>query len=166
MSQIGEQELTDFIIEFYKQADGSAPLVWFLPYIEDDHHMIWTPTCQFYGPAGFEEFYRNLTTNMFDRLHKVSDIKVSDENGTTAVTFTINLTGKVWAAPLPKSLHAENFADFRWTVRRSEKTGKIAIMDYFLTGVRFPEGSVIVDADKVFKYASWMYGPWQFPPAA
>jgi hypothetical protein len=25
---------------------------------------------------------------------------------------------------------------------------------------------VIVDADKVFKYASWMYGPWQFPPAS
>jgi hypothetical protein len=38
-------------------------------------------------------------------------------------------------------------------------------MDYFLTGVRFPEGSIIVDADKVFKYPNWMYGPWQFPPA-
>ena len=66
---------------------------------------------------------------------------------------------------MAKSIHAENYADFHWTVRTSEKTGKIAIMDYFLTGVRFPEGSIIVDADKVFKYPNWMYGPWQFPPA-
>ena len=46
-----------------------------------------------------------------------------------------------------------------WTIRRSAKTGKVAIMNYFLTGVKFPEGSVIVDADKVFKYESWAPGP-------
>jgi len=53
--------IENFIHEFYKQADDSAPLVWFLPYVEDDFHMVWTPTCQFDGPVGFEEFYRNLT---------------------------------------------------------------------------------------------------------
>ena len=138
-TKIGEQELRDFILEFYRQADNSAPLVWFLPYIEDDHHMFWTPTCQFNGPVGFEEFYRNLTSGQFDRKHEVSNIKIAEENGVTVATFTIHLTGRVWVAPLPRSLHAENYADFRWTVRRSEKTGKVAIMDYFLTAVKFPE---------------------------
>ena len=165
VAPLTEQELTDFILEFYRQADNSAPLGWFLPYIEEDHHMIWTPTCQFFGPAGFEEFYRNLTSNMFDRKHEIQNIRVSDENGTQVVTFTIHLTGRVWAAPHPRSFHAENYADFRWTVRRSAKTGKVAIMDYFLTAVKFPEGSVIVDADKAFKYPVWMPGPFQFPPA-
>lgn len=166
MATIDETELHDFIIEFYRQADNSAPLAFFLPFIEEDHHMIWTPTCQFYGPAGFEEFYRNLTTGMFDRKHEINDLKITEENGVTVASFTIHLTGRVWSAPHPKSFHAENYADFRWTVRRSQKTGGIAIMDYFLTGVRFPEGSVIVDADKVFKYESWMNGPWQYPPAS
>lgn len=161
--KVDEQELRDFIIEFYRQADNSAPLSWFLPYVEDDHHMVWTPTCEFRGKTGFEEFYRSLTSNLFDRLHEVSDIKITEENGVTVATFTIHLTAKAWAAPLPRSIHGENWANFRWTVRRSETTGKIAIMDYFLTGVRFPEGSIIINADEVFKYRTWMYGPWQFP---
>lgn len=165
MAPVNEAELRDFIIEFYKQADNSAPLVWFLPYIEDDHHMVWTPTCEFRGPEGFEQFYRCLTGNLFDRVHEVTDIKIEAAGETAVVSFTIHLTAKAWGPPLPKSIHAENYADFHWTVRTSEKTGKIAIMDYFLTGVRFPEGSIIVDADKVFKYPNWMYGPWQFPPA-
>lgn len=165
MAPVNEAELRAFIVEFYKQADNSAPLVWFLPYIEEDHHMVWTPTCEFRGQEGFEQFYRCLTANLFDRNHDVSDIKIESTGDTAVVTFTIHLTAKAWGPPLPKSIHAENYADFRWTVRTSEKTGKIAIMDYFLTGVRFPEGSIIVDADKVFKYPNWMYGPWQFPPA-
>jgi hypothetical protein len=161
--KVTEAELREFIPEFYRQADNSAPLVWFLPFIEEDHHMVWTPTCEFRGQVGFEEFYRNLTSNLFDRNHDVTDVKIAEEQGVTVATFTIHLTAKVWQQPLAKSIHAENFANFRWTVRRSEKTGKIAIMDYFLTGVRFPEGSIIVNADVVFKYPTWMYGPWQFP---
>ena len=164
-SKLGEQELKDFILDFYKRADNSEPLAWFLPYIEEDHHMIWTPTCQFYGQPGFEEFYRNLTSGMFDRKHEIENIKVFEQDGVQTVTFTIHLTGRVWKAPHPKSFHAENWADFMWTVRRSQKTGKVAIMNYFLTAVKFPEGSVIVDADKVFKYESWAPGPFQFPPA-
>lgn len=165
MAPVNQAELKDFIIEFYKQADNSAPLVWFLPYIEDDFHMVWTPTCEFRGQVGFEEFYRNLTASQFDRKHEVSDIKIEPTGDTANVSFTIHLTAKVWQAPLPRSVVAENYATFHWSVRTSEKTGKVAIMDYFLTSVRFPEGSIIVDADKVFKYANWMYGPWQFPPA-
>lgn len=163
MSALTEANLKEFILKFYQQADNSAPLVWYLPYIEDDFHMVWTPTCEFHGQVGFEEFYRNLTSNLFDRVHEVSDIKINTDGSRAEVDFTIHLTAKVWQAPLPKSIHAENYANFHWTVRTSEKTGGLAIMDYFLTGVRFPEGSIIVDADKVFKYASWMYGPWGFP---
>lgn len=163
MSNLTEEELREFILEFYRQADNSAPLVWFLPYIEEDHHMVWTPTCEFHGQVGFEEFYRNLTANLFDRKHEVTDIKIDASGPTATASFTIHLTAKVWHQPLPRSIHAENYANFHWTVRRSEKTGKVAIMDYFLTGVRFPEGSIIVDADKVFKYPTWMYGPWGFP---
>jgi hypothetical protein len=163
MATLTEANLKEFILKFYQQADNSAPLVWFLPYIEDDHHMVWTPTCEFRGPAGFEEFYRNLTGNLFDRKHEVFDITINTDGKTAEASFTIHLTAKVWSPPLPRSIHAENYANFHWTVRTSEKTGDIAIMDYFLTGVKFPEGSIIVDADKVFKYPNWMYGPWGFP---
>ena len=102
------------------------------------------------------------TRKINNNYDAVDDIKKSS-GATATVSFTIHLTGKVWTPPLPRSIHAENYANFHWTARRSEKTGKIAIMDYFLTGVRFPEGSIIVDADKVFKYPTWMHGPWGFP---
>jgi hypothetical protein len=45
----------------------------------------------------------------------------------------------------------------------SSKTGNMIITNYLLTSVKFPEGSIIVDADQVFKYPSFMYGPWGFP---
>jgi len=157
------QEIEKFIIEFYKQADDSAPMVWFLPYVEDDFHMVWTPTCQFDGPVGFEEFYRNLTGNLFDRKHEVHDINIEVDGDTAKVSFVIHLTAHVWHPPLPRSIHAENEAGFAWEMRRSAATGGMVITNYILTSVKFPEGSIIVDADQVFKYPSFMYGPWGFP---
>ncbi len=157
------KEIEKFIKEFYKQADDSAPMVWFLPYVEDDFHMVWTPTCQFEGQVGFEEFYRNLTGNLFDRKHEVNDIKIDVDGDTAKVSFVIHLTAHVWHPPLPRAIHAENHAGFAWEMRRSEKSGGMVITNYFLTSVKFPEGSIIVDADAVFKYPSFMYGPWGFP---
>ena len=157
------QEIEKFIREFYAKADDSAPLVWFLPYVEDDFHMVWTPTCQFDGQVGFEEFYRNLTGNLFDRKHEVHDINIEVDGDTAKVSFVIHLTAHVWHPPLPRSIHAENEAGFSWEMRRSATTGNTVITNYFLTSVKFPEGSIIVDADQVFKYPSFMYGPWGFP---
>ena len=156
-------EIESFIRQFYVKADASAPLVWFLPYIDDSFHMVWTPTCQFDGTEGFEEFYRCLTGNLFDRVHEVHDIKIDVDGDTAKVSFTIHLTAKVWQAPLPKSIHAENEANFEWEMKASPATGKAVITSYVLTGVKFPEGSIIVDADKVFQYPQFMYGPWGFP---
>jgi hypothetical protein len=161
--ELDAEEIMGFIKEFYAKADGSAPLVWFLPYIDDSFHMVWTPTCQFDGPEGFEEFYRCLTGNLFDRVHEISDISIRVDGDTAKVSFTIHLTGKFWAPPLPKSKHAENHANFEWEMKRSPTTGKAVITSYILTGVSFPEGSIIVDADKIFKYPQFMYGPWGFP---
>ena len=45
----------------------------------------------------------------------------------------------------------------------SPTTGIPVITSYILTSVKFPEGSIIVDADKVFQYPQFMYGPWGFP---
>jgi hypothetical protein len=156
-------EIEKFIFEFYSKADNSAPLVWFLPYIDESMHMVWTPTCQFDGKAGFEEFYRCLTGNLFDRVHEVYDIKIDVDGDTAKVTFTIHLTAKVWSPPLPKSIHAENHANFAWEMKRDPDSGTAVITSYLLTGVSFPEGSIIVDADKVFQYQKFMYGPWGFP---
>ena len=125
--------------------------------------MVWTPTCQFDGQVGFEEFYRNLTGNLFDRKHEVHDIKIDVDGDTAKVSFVIHLTAKVWHPPLPRGIHAENEAGFSWEMRRSTATGKTVITNYILTSVKFPEGSIIVDADQVFKYPTFMYGPWGFP---
>jgi hypothetical protein len=157
-------KIESFITEFFKQADNSAPLVWFLPFVDDSFHMGWTPTCQFDGPAGFEEFYRNLTGNLFDRKHEVEDVKIDVNGDTASATFTIHLTAKVWTAPLPKSIHGENHAGFAWELKASDKNDVGAVItNYQLTSVSFPEGSIIIDADQVFKYPTWLYGPWGFP---
>ena len=106
---------------------GVLPVV--LPYIEDDHHMVWTPTCEFRGPEGFEQFYRCLTANLFDRNHDVSDIKIESKGETATVTFTIHLTAKAWGPPLPKSslpcrlLHS----------RRRSRQRTSPSRDYFVT---------------------------------
>ena len=164
MASLDAKKIESFIIEFFKQADNSAPLVWFLPYIDDSFHMMWTPTCQFDGPVGFEEFYRCLTGNLFDRKHEVNDINIDVEGDTAKITFNIHLTAKVWGPPLPRSVHGENHAGFLWELKASDKNDVGAvIVNYGLTSVQFPEGSIIIDADKVFKYPNWLYGPWGFP---
>jgi len=163
MATLNEADIKKFILEFYAKADQSAPLVWFLPYIDDTFHMFWTPTCQFDGPVGFEEFYRNLTASQFDRVHEVSDIAIKLDGNCADITFKIHLVSRVWHPPLAKSLRAENEAGFHWTMKLSSKTGTPVITEYTLTSVKFPEGSIIVEADKVFKYPSFLYGPWGFP---
>lgn len=162
MASLNEAELKKFILEFYAQADQSAPLVWFLPYIDEKFHMFWTPTCQFDGLVGFEEFYRNLTASQFDRKHEVNDIKIKINGDTADITFMIHLVAKVWHAPMAKAIHAENQAGFHWTMKMG-KSGTPVIVEYSLTSVKFPAGSIIVEADKVFKYPTFMYGPWGFP---
>ena len=58
----------------------------------------------------------------------------------------------------------ENHAGFVWEMKASDKNDLGAtITTYQLTSVSFPEGSIIIDADKVFKYPTFMYGPWGFP---
>ena len=161
--KIDATALEAFIHEFYAKADDSAPLVWFLPYIDESFHMFWTPTCQFDGPVGFEEFYRNLTQNLFDRKHEVYDIKIDVDGDTATAKFFIHLTARVWDPPAPRSLHAENQAGFTWVVKLSPTTGKPVITSYVLTSVKFPEGSIIMEADKVFKYKPHLFGPWGFP---
>lgn len=161
--KLDADRIESFIREFYAKADASAPLVWYLPYIDESFHMGWTPTCQFDGPEGFEEFYRCLTGNLFDRVHEVHDIKIDIDGDEARISFTIHLTAKVWQAPLPRSIHAENEANFEWVMKASPTTGNAVITSYVLTGVKFPEGSIIVDADKVFQYPQFLYGPWGFP---
>ena len=165
MASLDAKKIESFIIEFFKQADNSAPLVWFLPYIDTEKfHMGWTPTCQFDNHEGFEEFYRNLTGNLFDRKHEVNDINIEVNGETAKITFNIHLTAKCWFPPLPKSIHGENHAGFLWEMKASDKNDLGAtITTYQLTSVSFPEGSIIIDADKVFKYPTFMYGPWGFP---
>jgi len=162
-SALEPAQIEAFIRDFFVHADGSAPLVWYLPYIEDDFFMVWTPTCQFHGELGFEEFYRNLTGNLFDRTHVVTDVNTETDGTTAKISFKIHLTAKSWFPPLPKSISAENHAEFTWEMRMSDKTGKPVITNYFLTAIQFPEGSIVLDADKVFKYPTFMYGPWGFP---
>jgi len=165
MAKLDEKKIENFVIEFFKQADGSAPLVWFLPYVDTENfHMVWTPTCMFDNHVGFEEFYRNLTGNLFDRKHEVNDINIEVNGDTAKITFMIHLTAKCWFPPLPKSIHGENYAGFLWEMKASDKNDLGAtITTYQLTSVKFPEGSIIIDADKVFKYPTFMYGPWGFP---
>jgi hypothetical protein len=163
LAPLDADQLEKFIIEFYAQADDSAPLAWFLPYIDDSLYLEFTSACKLYGPAGFEQFYRCLTGNLFDRVHQVHDINIATDGANADVSFVIHLTAHAWAPPLPRSLHVENQAGFSWKMTRSPATGAAVITSYVLTSIEFPEGSILVEADRVFQYPKFMYGPWGFP---
>ena len=162
---IDEGELRRWVVEFFKKADASAPVTWFLPYLAEKFHMFWTPTCQFDGHDGFAEFYRNTTGNMFNRVHEVNDVAVNMAPSRDAceVTFRIHETLNIWRPPMAKPIDAEINATFRWTMRVSPTTGIPVIVDYALTSVNFPATSIIVEADKVFKDPVFLQGPFSIP---
>ena len=157
------EQIKNLVLDFYANADASAPVSWFLPLIADDFYMWFAPDCELRGPEGFVEFYRNLTGNLFDRLHVVRDIDVRIGEGKADVTFIIHLTAKRWSAPMPKALHTENEAHFHWVMEMSLKTNAPVITSYRLTAVSFPEGSIIVEANETFMDRRFKFGPWSFP---
>ena len=160
---LNEADIRKLVLDFYAHADASAPVSWFLPLIADNFHMVWTPTCEFHGPEGFIEFYRNLTQKMFDRVHVVRDINVQIGEHTADVTFVIHLTAKTWPPPMARALHVDNEANFHWVMEVPPRGNTTVITSYTLTSVRFPKDSIIVEADEVFKDRTFPFGPWGFP---
>jgi|GEM_PF-1637038 len=162
--KLTQDSVRDFVMQFYRWADDNTPLVRFLPHIEDDFHMVWTNTCEFRGQEGFEEFWRNLTSNTFDRQHNVEDLEVTIDGDTAEANFLIHQFAKAWRPPLAHAMQEENFTKFRLTFRVSEKTGNLVIIEYLMMGVRFPEGSIIVVPDFAFKNPFWNMGPFLWAP--
>lgn len=158
--KLDKDDLEPWIIEFFKQADNSVPVTWFLPYVADNFHMHWTPNCEFDGPDGFVEFYRNTTSNMLNRVHHISDINIESHGDTARITFAVHETAEVWHAPMPRPLQAIINATFEWLMEISDKTGEPVITKYTLTSVDFPAESVVVEADRVFKDYQFMHGPF------
>ena len=156
-------EIEKFVYEFYSQADNSAPTAWFLPHIDESFHLFFGPTCDLHGHAGFEEFYRMLTTNLFDRNHDVHDVNVEVTGDTAKVTLSIHLTARVWSPPLPKSLPSENEASFIWELKRDPASGEAKLAALLITAIHFPEGVVAVDAGVSMRYPQFTFGPWGFP---
>jgi len=157
-------ELAEMVTTFYAKADAGVRMVELLPYISEDMHMTWTPTCQFDGHAGFEEFYDNLRRASFNRKHVVSDIVVDIAGETAKISFAIHLTATVWWPPAPRSVPVDNYANFVWVLKRSPTTGRPVVSTYALTKVSFTKDSTIMNADVVFKYPQPMWGPFVMPP--
>lgn len=159
-----ESSLKQMVVDFFSHADNSVPLLWFLPIVADDFFGFWTPTCQFQGHVGFEELYRSLTTNQFDRHHEVSNIRVKMDGNTADITFDVHLTARWWQPPLPKSMLVENMATFNWLVKPSPKNGGAQIKDYKLVKVHYTADSILQPAEAIFKYPQYVMGPFTFPP--
>ena len=162
MVKFNEDDIKRWVVEFFARADASTPVSWFLPFVDDKFHMFWTPDCQFDGPEGFCEFYRNTTHNMFNRVHEVRDVAIKLSGDTGEVNFRIHETLNVWNPPAPRSLDATIDATFKWAIRKSAQ-GAPVIVDYTLTSVSFPKDSVVVEAAKAFKDPPVLRGPFSMP---
>lgn len=161
---LNADEIKRIVIDFFAKADAGVRLVELLPYINDQFHMTWTPTCQFDGHTGFEEFYDQLRRGAFNRKHEVSDISIDVTGESAMVTFTIHLTAQVWYPPAPKSFPVDNYANFLWVMKRSAVTGRPVVTTYTLTRVGFTKDSIVMNADVVFKYPQPLWGPFVMPP--
>ena len=159
---LDKETLANFIVEFYAKADASAPLMWFMQYIDEDLKMDFGPIA-FEGQAGFEEFYRNLTGNQFNRVHEARNIEVKIDGDTADITFEIHMTSKIWHPPMPKSLPMENTSQLHVILKKSPKTGTPLITYYALTDLLVPAGTVVINGADLFMYKSYAYGPFKFP---
>jgi len=124
-----EDELRQFVDDWYQKLDVHAPVEEVLPLLADEGLELVFPEVTEHGHAGFKSWYEKVTNRFFDEVHELKELNITPgENG--LIQLVVNWQCKIWDPPDAKSKWLGFDATQTWDMVRSPETGKPQILRY------------------------------------
>ena len=128
-----EDELRQFVADWFDLLDVHAPVEQVLPLVaEDDLEMVF-PEVTARGRDGFKEWYAKVTNRFFDEVHTLNAQRYSTAGGRGEIGLDLNWQAKMWQPPAAKSRWLGFDVRQTWEMRRSARTGKAEIVRYVVS---------------------------------
>ncbi len=136
-----DPEISKFAADWYRKLDVHAPMVDLLPLLADADLVMKFPEATARGRAGFESWYQRVIRVFFDDVHEVKEVSSKINGNQAEVHVVVKWQASVWNPPEPASKRIVLDADQTWTVRRSQATGSLEIVNYTVNGLTYYPGS-------------------------
>ena len=130
LAPLTEDEVKQFVAQWYHALDIHVPLADFLIMVADEGIEFRFPEVTVRDRAGLTEWYNRVTNTFFDEVHTTQELKISLKGDYALVELVTLWKPTVWNPPAPKSEHMAYLAGQTWTVKRSEKTGQPVVVTY------------------------------------
>ena len=142
LAPLSDTEVREFAEAWYRKLDVHEPLENYVPLLaEKDLKMVF-PEATVEGFEGFKGWYERVIELFFDEVHTVKSVDcISQDADRPVYKVVVKWEASVWNAPEPYSQRIVLDAIQTWTVQRSEKTGKPAIVTYVVDDLIYAEGS-------------------------
>jgi len=128
-----EDELRQFVVDWFDLLDVHAPVDQVLPLVaEDDLEMVF-PEVTVHGQGSFKEWYAKVTNRFFDEVHTLNEQRFSTAGDRGEIGLDLNWQAKIWQPPAAKSQWLGFDVLQTWEMRRSGRTGKPEIVRYIVT---------------------------------
>lgn len=137
-----EAELTQFAKDWYRKLDVHAPLEEYVPLLAEAGVEMVFPEATVKGFEGFKGWYERVIALFFDEVHTVKQVKPAGSGEKVEVKVVVKWEASRWNPPAAKSERIILDAYQTWTVVRSPKTGKPAILRYVVDSLEYAPNSV------------------------
>jgi hypothetical protein len=128
-----EDELRQFVVDWFDLLDVHAPVEWLLPLVAaDDLEMVF-PEATVHGRASFEAWYTKVTNRFFDEVHTLTAQRLSAAGDRGEIGLDLNWQAKMWQPPAATSTWLGFDVRQTWEMRRSARTGKAEIVRYVVS---------------------------------
>jgi hypothetical protein len=141
LAPLTEEEVRQFVIDWYRKLDVHVPLEEVLPLLASDDLEMRFPEGTYHSLDEFKEWYRAVTHRFFDEVHELKALSISLEGDRAPLTLVVNWQAHIWNPPAAKSEWLGFDAAQTWVVKRSPVTQRPVIAFYGVDSLTPMEGS-------------------------
>jgi hypothetical protein len=141
LAPLTEDEVRQFVSEWYQKLDVHAPLEEVLPLLLSDGLEMRFPEGTYHSLEEFKAWYHAVTHRFFDEVHELKDVRITLEGDRAPLTLVVNWQAHIWDPPAAKSQWLGFDAAQTWVVQRSPSTHKPVIAFYGVDSLTPMEGS-------------------------
>jgi hypothetical protein len=142
LAPLAEFEVRQFVDQWFHKLDIHAPLEEFLTMVADEGIEFRFPEVTVTDKAGLTQWYKRVTSTFFDEIHQTKELAITTEGDRTTVKIVTLWQASNWNPPAPKSERLAFLAGQTWGMKRSNKTGQLVVVTYFVNSFNPVGGSV------------------------
>jgi hypothetical protein len=135
-----EQEIKQFVDDWYLKLDVHAPVVEVLPLLSSEIEMQ-LPETTLHGLDQFKTWYDRIIHTFFDEVHTMQTLDINIASDRVDIKLVVSWEASRWNAPVPQSDRLRFDAAQRWVIERSHLTERPAIVTYIVDSLTPLAGS-------------------------